>query len=103
MHRFEYIKLFMEFESDDMPVVYFYEVDPDDGRFARRAIEVFSDRRLRLIDDLYRDVIEALPIPTMDEFNAKAFGEAFRAKMISREEFEEIWKSSAYHGALSAE
>ena len=23
----EYIQLFMEYESDDMPVVYFYEVD----------------------------------------------------------------------------
>ena len=37
----EYIQLFMEYESDDMPMVYFYEVDVNDDRFALRAIEIF--------------------------------------------------------------
>ncbi len=32
----EYIQLFMEYESDDMPVIYFYEVDLNDNRFALR-------------------------------------------------------------------
>lgn len=41
--RFEYIKLFMEYEADDMPVVYFYEADLNGGRFCRRAIEIFRD------------------------------------------------------------
>lgn len=36
----EYIQLFMEYESDDMPMVYFYEVDVNDDRFALRAIEI---------------------------------------------------------------
>ena len=40
----EYIQLFMEYESDDMPMVYFYEVDLDDGRFSLRAMEVFANR-----------------------------------------------------------
>ena len=34
----------MEYESDDMPMVYFYEVDLDDGRFSLRAMEVFANR-----------------------------------------------------------
>ena len=38
----EYIQLFMEYESDDMPVVYFYEVDLKDNRFALREMEVLS-------------------------------------------------------------
>ena len=40
----EYIQLFMDYESDDMPVVYFYEVYLKDNRFALRSIEVFADR-----------------------------------------------------------
>jgi hypothetical protein len=32
-NNIEYMKLFMEFESDDMPMVYFYEVDLNDNRF----------------------------------------------------------------------
>ncbi len=32
----EYIQLFMEYESDDMPMVYFYEVDLNDERLALR-------------------------------------------------------------------
>lgn len=71
----EYIQLFMEYESDDMPVVYFYEVDLKDNRFALRAIEVFADRTVKLETDLYCDVIEVCPIPTVDEFNTKVWGE----------------------------
>ena len=40
--RFEYIRLLMEYEADDMPVVYFYEADLDGGRFCRRAMTFFS-------------------------------------------------------------
>ena len=43
----EYIQLFMEYESDDMPMVYFYEVDVNDDRFALRAIEIFVDRTVK--------------------------------------------------------
>ena len=35
--QLEYIQLFMEFEFEDMQVVYFYEVDQDNERFALRA------------------------------------------------------------------
>ena len=53
----EYIQLFMEYESDDLPMVYFYEVDLND-RFALREIEIFADRTVMIDKDPYCDVIE---------------------------------------------
>ena len=91
MARFEYIKLFMEYETDDMPVVYFYEVDLDGGRFCRRAIEIFHDGCVERIDDLYCGVIEAVPIPTAKELNAGIWGEGFRAFAVSEAEFDKVW------------
>lgn len=96
----EYIKVFMEYEADDLPMVYFYEVDLNDKRFALRGIEVFVNRKVKLIDDLYYDAIEACPIPTVDEFNAKIWGEGFNAAIISKEEFERIWITKTYDGSL---
>ncbi len=98
----EYIKLFMEYESDDLPLVYFYEVNLQDNRFILREIEVFIDRTVKLDDDPYRDVIEMCPIPTVDELNAKVWGEGFYAKIISKEEFEEIWNTGIYNESLTA-
>lgn len=98
----EYIQLFMEYESDDMPVVYFYEVDLKDDRFALRAIEVFINREVKRYEDLYSEVIEACPIPTVDEFNAKVWGEGFWATMISKEKFDEIWNTGIYNESLTA-
>lgn len=63
-NNIEYIKLFMEYESKDMPIVYLYEVNLDDERLALRAIEIFEDRKLIKMDDLYRGVIEIFPIPS---------------------------------------
>ena len=98
----EYIQLFMEYESDDMPVVYFYEVYLKDNRFALRSIEVFADRTVKLENDLYCDVIEVCPIPTVDEFNTKVWGEGFYATIISKEEFDEIWNTRSYSKNLTA-
>ncbi len=98
----EYIKLFMEYESDDLPLVYFYEVNLQDNRFILREIEVFIDRTVKLDDDPYREVIEMCPIPTVDELNAKVWGEGFYAKIISKEEFEEIWNTGIYNESLTA-
>ena len=98
----EYIQLFMEYQSDDMPMVYFYEVDLNDNRFALRAIEVFVSRTIKFYNDLYCDVIEACPIPTVGEFNAKAWGEGFYATTISKAEFDKIWNTGIYDGSLTA-
>lgn len=49
-----------------------------------------------------RDVIEICSIPTVDEFNAKVWGEGFYATIISKEEFDEIWNTRNYGGSLDA-
>lgn len=98
----EYIQLFMEYESNDMPMVYFYEVDMKDNRFALRAIEVFADRTVKLYNDLYNDAIEMCPIPTVQDFNRKIWGNGFYANNISKDEFDEVWNKRIYSGMLSA-
>ena len=99
----EYMKVFMEYESDDMPVLYFYEVDLANERLARRAIEIFINRRVKRIKDLYHGVIEIVPLPTVDELNEKVWGDGFFALEITKEEFEKIWNSAVYYGKLSVE
>ncbi|MBE6890052.1 MAG: hypothetical protein E7485_08580 [Ruminococcaceae bacterium] len=101
--RVEYVKVFMTYESADMPVVYFYEVALNHQRLALRAIEVYPDRRVRTYDDLYHDAIEATPIPTVEELNAQVWGEGFFATVIHKQEFDEIYKSGSYDGLLSIE
>lgn len=96
----EYIKLFMKYESDDMPVVYFYEVDLDNDRLCVRAIEVLNNRQVKRIDDLYYNVIEITPIPTKKELNSNIWGEGFEAFIISKEEFEVVWVCGEYKGDL---
>ena len=98
----EYIQLFMEYESDDMPMVYFYEVDVNDDRFALRAIEIFVDRTVKFYNDLYCDVVEVCPIPTVDELNEKVWGEGFYATIISKGKFDEIWNTGIYNESLTA-
>ena len=56
-NEIEYVKVFMQFESDDLPVVYFYEVDLRDNRFTLREIDVFADRTVKHDDAPYRDGI----------------------------------------------
>ena len=98
----EYIQVFMEYESIDMPIVYFYEVDLNDDRLALRAIEVFVNRTVKFYSDLYRDAIEICPIPTVDELNAKVWGEGFYATIISKDKFDEIWNTRIFNGNLTA-
>ena len=99
----EYMKVFMEYESDDMPVLYFYEVDLANERLANRAIEIFINRRVNRIKDLYRGVIEIVPVPTVEELNAKVWGDGFFALEITKEEFEKAWRSFVYHGKIAIE
>jgi len=95
------MKVFMKYEADDMPVVYFYEVDTNNERYAIRAIEVFVNRQVKIIDDLYRNVIEVMPVPTVDDLNSNICGEGFYAMAISKYEFDSIWNSCVYDGELS--
>lgn len=96
----EYIKLFWENAPVGEPPVILYEVDTDNERLALRSIDIFADRHTHNIADLYNGVIEIMPIPTVKEFNAHAWGEEFRACVIEQAEFEAIWENYTYDGAL---
>ena len=52
------------------------------------------------IPDLYDGAIEITPIPTVEELNAHIWGEEFHACVIEKAEFEAIWESHTYNGAL---
>ena len=88
----ENIKLFWEDAPEGEPLVILYEVDTKKERLALRSIDIFADGRTRNIPDLYDGVIEVLPIPTAEEFNAHVWGEEFRACIIEKAEFESIWE-----------
>ena len=90
----EYIKLFWE----DAP-----EGDAGDTENERqvlRSIDIFADGRTCNIPDLYDGAIEIMPVPTVEEFNAHVWGEEFHACIIEKAEFEAIWESNTYDGAL---
>ena len=46
------------------------------------------------------DAIEITPLPIVDELNAHVWGEEFHACVIEKAEFEAIWESHTYDGAL---
>ena len=96
----EYIKLFWEGAPEGEPAVILYEVDTENERLALRSIDIFEDGSTRNIPDLYDGAIEITPIPTVDELNAHVWGEEFHACIIEKAEFEAIWKSHTYDGAL---
>ena len=77
----EYIKLFWEDAPEGEPSVILYEVDTGNERLALRSIEI-------------------TPIPTVEELNAHIWGEEFHACVIEKAEFEAIWESHTYNGAL---
>lgn len=97
----EYIKLFWNNAPDGEPIIILYEVDAEHGRWAHRSIDIFVDRHTHNIADLYDEVIEVVPIPTVEEFNSHAWGEEFRACAIKKDEFEAIWKRRVYVGLIS--
>jgi hypothetical protein len=96
----EYIKLFWEDAPEEEPLVILYEVDTKNERLALRSIDIFMDGHTRNIPDLYDGAIEIMPVPTVEELNAHVWGEEFHACIIEKAEFESIWKSHTYDGAL---
>ena len=96
----EYIKLFWEDAPEGEPSVILYEVDTENERLALHSIDIFADGRTCNIPDLYDGAIEIMPVPTVEEFNAHVWGEEFHACIIEKAEFEAIWESNTYDGAL---
>ncbi|MEE0264042.1 MAG: hypothetical protein UD936_00290 [Acutalibacteraceae bacterium] len=103
MGNFEYIKLFWSHNFDDEPVIILYEVNLDDDRFAKRSVDIFADREIKNINNLYDGAIEAVPVATVQDFNSGVFGKEFYACKITGEEFEKIWNSHFYTGDLYIE
>lgn len=96
----EYIKLFWEDAPEGEPSVILYEVDTGNERLALRSIDIFADGRTRNIPALYDGAIEITPILTVEELNAHVWGEEFHACIIEKAEFEAIWETHTYDGAL---
>ena len=96
----EYIKLFWEGAPEGEPSVILYEVNTVNDRLALRSIDISADGRTRNIPDLYDGAIEITPIPTVEELNAHVWGEEFHACVIEKAEFESIWETHTYDGAL---
>ena len=96
----EYIKLFWEDAPEGEPSVILYEVDTGNERLALRSIDIFMDGHTRNIPDFYEGAIEITSIPTVEELNAHVWGEEFHACVIEKAEFESIWETHTYDGAL---
>lgn len=96
----EYIKLFWKDAPYGEPSIILYEVNTDNERLAVRSIDIFADNQTRNIPDLYDGAIEVTPIPTVEELNAGVWGEEFHACEIDKAEFEAIWETRIYDGAL---
>ena len=96
----EYIKLFWESAPEGEPPVILYEGDTENEWLVLRSIDIFADGRTRNIPDLYDGAIEITPIPTVEELNARVWGEKLHACIIEQAEFEAIWESCFYGGVL---
>ncbi|MBQ8967476.1 hypothetical protein [Ruminococcus sp.] len=93
MERYEYIKWFWKHEDDRFPILLFYEIDLESGRYAARMLEVYADRRaVPVIEEGFEFITEA-PIPPVDEINTEP---EFFAQVISKEEFEAAYVCDKY-------
>lgn len=98
MKKFEYIKWFWKYIDDATPILLFYEIDLENERYATRMTEVFSDKSaIPVIEKGFEFITEA-PVPTIEEINKEP---EFFAKIISQEEFENVYKLKEYAGDIN--
>lgn len=98
MNKFEYVKWFWKYIDDETPILLFYEIDLENERYATRMTEVFSDKKaVPVIEEGFEFITEA-PVPTIEEINKEP---EFFAVVISKEEFENAYKSEIYSGDIS--
>lgn len=98
MNKFEYIKWFWKYIDDETPILLFYEIDLVNERYATRMTEVFSDKKAVPVTEKGFEFITEAPVPTIDEINKEP---EFFALVISKEEFENAYKSEIYSGDIS--
>lgn len=53
---------------------------------AVNAIDIFADRKTRNITEFYKDIIEIVPIPTVQEINTDEYGKEFHACYMTKRE-----------------
>ena len=82
MNKFEYIKWFSDYIDDDTPVIFIYEVDLENERYATRMIEVYYDKSMKPVIEEGFDFITEEPIPLVEEINME---DCFYAEIISKE------------------
>ncbi len=92
----EYLKCFWyhSHPNKDAAVILFYEVDETEERYARRLVEVFSDRHIKQVDNEGFEFVTEAPVPTAEEINNMSLQnepDQFYALNITKEEFEQIW------------
>lgn len=96
----EYVKVFWYHDCPEDPRVIIYEIDLLNDRYMLRLIDIYADGRCVNNNDPYADVIEIVPMDTVEEINIGVWGEEIRAVRISQEEFEEIWNTHIYSGSI---
>lgn len=96
----EYIKLFWNHQFEDEPVVILYEIDSEKDRMVARAVDIFSDKSCKQIENFYKNVIEICSIPKIEEINSPEYGEEFFACIIQKQEFDQAWNHKKYTGDL---
>lgn len=95
----EYIKLYWNHklvQEEQEPIIFIYEVDLQNDRYATRCIEVYKNGHVITVEDKEWGLVTEAPVPTIEEFNSDAYGEEFKAYLITKEEFEYIWTSKKY-------
>lgn len=98
MDKFQYIKWFWKYIDDKTPILLFYEVDLENERYATRMTEIFADKSaVPLIETGFEFITEA-PVPTIEEINKE---HEFYAEIISKKEFENVYKSKVYSGDIN--
>ena len=95
--RYEYIRFYWQYIDEETPVILFYEVDLDNERYARRALEVFADRRIMPIVDDGAEFVTEAPVPPIEEIDQE---EEFFAERITPAEFEAVYNSTVYDGRV---
>ncbi|MDE6615452.1 MAG: hypothetical protein K2K35_02720 [Lachnospiraceae bacterium] len=94
--KFEYIKCYWKYIDDETPVILFYEVDLENGRYATRMTEIFNNRKSIPVDDGFEFVTEA-PVPEIGTINQE---KEFYAQIITKEEFELVYNCIFYTGNI---
>ena len=89
----EYLKCFWYHSYEDSSVILFYEIDETEERYARRLVEVFSDRQIKRADNEGFEFITEVPVPTPEQINKMSCSDKpeWFALTITKEEFEQVW------------